>query len=803
MSCSTVDPVCTSRAPRLLSLLALTVAAFAVSGCSIILDPDPCPEVLCDAGCSAVEDEDGCTTCACEEPEPEVCFNSDDCADGQRCDTENFCESPPGCTEGAPCPAVCYGRCVAEPESCHSDDDCASGERCRFGLPVTGDGAVPSDDLREPGPDEGDVDPGQEPPPGDPPEQLPEPVEEGVCVPAECPATLALPACPPGTELVIDFENDPCGDARCVRRDDTCRGLSPDVCEQTPGCHTETVSPQCDCPEPAPGDGADFAPCECPAIAEIICVEDEGCQGLDPDACAANPGCVGEYFYGDCANADEAFCDPDDESCGAVPCQPTEEFICLPRFNEGCNSGADCPPGTVCINTSTCTEICWEAEDGTSGCEVECWEDEGYCAPSEEDCWSLSPEECEVRGDCMIDYRGVPCDCDPNSGDCGCPDIAEAVCVPRPTQSCFSDVECGPGQYCDIDVFCPDCDGDGDIDCAAPCFVEGVCRDGGPPPAGCTTDDECGMGYHCESVTVCEDCAPPDPNGNDDPCTGACWNEGICVWDGGLDGYCYSDDDCSDDAFCNFDNCLSDPTCPECDVCAFRCEPREPIDVCWSDDDCGGDRICDTVNYCEADPSCVDGEACDAVCYGRCVDPVPPDDLCLDDGDCGQGERCATELDVCLCPDGSPNCFGAICYSQCVPVEPDQICYSDEACGNGQFCLYEDPMCDPSGGGGNAPIIACEGRCAPVEMPPPTECFTDDDCANVGNGYACVEEPGCDPNLDFCPATCQLVGDCIQVITPARNPETGSCVEFSTPCDVPDGWELVMSCDSDGGGNNP
>lgn len=32
---------------------------------------------------------------------------------------------------------------------------------------------------------------------------------------------------------------------------------------------------------------------------------------------------------------------------------------------------------------------------------------------------------------------------------------------------------------------------------------------------------------------------------------------------------------------------------------------------------------------------------------------------------------------------------------------------------------------------------------------------------------------------------------CIQVITPARNPETGDIQEFPTPCDVPAGWEVI------------
>lgn len=32
-------------------------------------------------------------------------------------------------------------------------------------------------------------------------------------------------------------------------------------------------------------------------------------------------------------------------------------------------------------------------------------------------------------------------------------------------------------------------------------------------------------------------------------------------------------------------------------------------------------------------------------------------------------------------------------------------------------------------------------------------------------------------------------GHCIQVITYARDPETGACIAFPTPCDVPKGWE--------------
>lgn len=34
---------------------------------------------------------------------------------------------------------------------------------------------------------------------------------------------------------------------------------------------------------------------------------------------------------------------------------------------------------------------------------------------------------------------------------------------------------------------------------------------------------------------------------------------------------------------------------------------------------------------------------------------------------------------------------------------------------------------------------------------------------------------------------------CAQVITSARNPETGDIQEFPTPCDVPKKWEVIQN----------
>ena len=34
---------------------------------------------------------------------------------------------------------------------------------------------------------------------------------------------------------------------------------------------------------------------------------------------------------------------------------------------------------------------------------------------------------------------------------------------------------------------------------------------------------------------------------------------------------------------------------------------------------------------------------------------------------------------------------------------------------------------------------------------------------------------------------------CAQVITPARDPKTGTIKEFPTPCDVPTGWVVIQN----------
>jgi hypothetical protein len=53
-----------------------------------------------------------------------------------------------------------------------------------------------------------------------------------------------------------------------------------------------------------------------------------------------------------------------------------------------------------------------------------------------------------------------------------------------------------------------------------------------------------------------------------------------------------------------------------------------------------------------------------------------------------------------------------------------------------------------------------------------------------------------DPDLAFEPVRREYPEKdelCIQVITPARHPETDVIVNFPTPCDVPEGWVIELA----------
>jgi hypothetical protein len=722
-----MEPTVCTRSLQLARLAAIALFATLMTGCSILFPPLDCPDLdqVCpDLECDTFATAAGCDICECAddpEPEPTVCWDSSDCAGGQLCNTADFCETPPGCEDGQPCPDVCYGRCVDPPVECFSDGDCGENEFCRVG----GGDPRPAAPCAEDDPDCGGND---------------FIAPSGICVPVGCEENFDFPACPPGTVPDVDFSEDECGNPVCRPVDD-CRSRSVDECESLPGCRLEELPSPCDC-EPTEPNGA----CACPV--ELVCAPNEECRDLGPEECDANPNCEGRFLPppGDCfeeCNANgECFIACPEEDPAIAP--PEGEFVCAPRFvPESCRGDFDCRPDQRCERTVRCDDAnCFETPDGQVICEEQC-EDFGTCVDVGSSCFDLGPEACVEDPRCRLTDNGgafpepPPCECDPNDPDCVCATdpLPPPVCEPIPPEGCLEDSQCRDGERCDLTTTCPPCTGEGDPGCLAPCFVEGVCV---PAPTTCETDDQCGPGARCDVREICPPCAQPDPDDPNAPIACECFIEGQCV---PTDSFCFSDFDCANDQFCDF----VDPFCG----------PPSPNGL--------------------------------IACAGVCTDREVPPGVCLENSDCDPGFRCATELDVCVCPEGDPDCqLSGVCFSQCVPTDNGDSCFETADCAEGLVCDLEN-FCDPPP---DCPqCTVCAGRC--VDPGDPTEgfCRNDDECgAGQHCGFEfveCTRPPGTLTNecwsicVDDSPSSrlCLEDTDC---------PETQRCATEQDICYCPD-----------------
>jgi len=130
-----------------------------------------------------------------------------------------------------------------------------------------------------------------------------------------------------------------------------------------------------------------------------------------------------------------------------------------------------------------------------------------------------------------------------------------------------------------------------------------------------------------------------------------------------------------------------------------------------------------------------------------------------------------------------------------------QIAYRGE-CKTNLVCAKENEQINRNPLLGPAERRCCEGleevrisRTYSVCKQPGTsfECKVDSDCplsrcpTITATASKCVEGKCILP-------VCDKPEVCIQVIAPAKNPKTGECRNFPTPCDVPAGWEKTAAC---------
>ncbi len=150
------------------------------------------------------------------------------------------------------------------------------------------------------------------------------------------------------------------------------------------------------------------------------------------------------------------------------------------------------------------------------------------------------------------------------------------------------------------------------------------------------------------------------------------------------------------------------------------------------------------------------------------------------------GDGCNT----CSCQnDGSVGCTEEECPTTCE--------YEGETYNAGETF--------PAGDGCNTCNCQDDGQVACTEIFCPTTCEHGGETYNAGETFpagdgcntcncqddgqvACTEIacPECPPSLDF-------EGACDTVIVYAKNPDTGLCCEYPTPCESPEGWEVFYT----------
>jgi eight-cysteine-cluster-containing protein len=288
---------------------------------------------------------------------------------------------------------------------------------------------------------------------------------QGGCPPCECgpdDPNCACPMCMPPQfgECVPDSHccEDKDGDYFCVQvdcddLDPTVNLLAPEVC-----------------------DGRDN---DCDGVV------DEGCQ--QPDRCTEDSQCgPGQYCQIE-------YC-PDCEGC---PCYG----ICRPIVSPECLTDADCPDGFYCAVTP------YYREDGQMACcppNALCGPSippcgGGVCLPVENPMACVSDEDCPKGYLCAWTGACPPCDCDPATGECICPDcipVEHGYCVPAGCEDRDGDGVCA-GEDCDyqdplICPWMPDVCGDGiDNDC------DGLIDETWGAVRESQTDQECYEGETC------------------------------------------------------------------------------------------------------------------------------------------------------------------------------------------------------------------------------------------------------------------------------------------------------------------
>lgn len=561
------------------------------------------------------------------------------CTQDADCPPDQFCALTPQCPPCADGSFDCMGPCqlagvcmpIEQPMQCQGDQDCPLGYHCEY------QGGCPPCDCK----------------PDDPNCACP------MCMPPQ------YGQCVPDTHCCEDKDGDYfCVQVDCDDLDPTVNLLAPEVCDGRDNDCDGLVDEDCWQPERC----TDDSQCKPGTYCRIeYCPECEGCpcygtcQPIEGQGCATDADCPEGYRceFPVWGSENGAFdCCPEGAAC--IPeLPPCGRGVCVPAQQPGeCLTDADCPDGYYCALTP------WYGDDGQMACcppNALCGPDippcgGGVCLPIE------NPEQCTSDSDCpegyVCQWTGAcpPCECDPATGECRCPDcipVEYGVCVPGGCVDRDGDGACA-GEDCD------------DLDPSVGPWMPEQCGDGLDNDCDGLVDEDCGTGRKCMSDRECyegETCRFDGPYGPDG--TMMCCLPGemclmylpACVGECVLQpGRCWGDADCRPGQTCE-----GEIVCPPGAYCFAADRPGKCVDVvppakCASDADCLEGQVCRERAFCPdcvyADPACAMPCAVETVCV----------DICWTDAECPPGEYC----DILRC--GDQRCIGP--YA-CTPYLPD------------------------------------------------------------------------------------------------------------------------------------
>ncbi len=281
------------------------------------------------------------------------------------------------------------------------------------------------------------------------------------------------------------------------------------------------------------------------------------------------------------------------------------------------------------------------------------------------------------------------------------------------TAGCTNDMQCPPGQACELATGMCVMTSTTACDDNRPCGPGRDCVDGACEPTTCTDHADCD-GWVCDNGL----CVEPMACGPMGMCPdGLFCDNGLCV-PAPAEG-CDRDDQCTDPQICVFNECVDAIECMSSAECPaeLRCQDGECREPCMQDSDCPSRRFtCDmNTGECQArcfgDRTCPDGQICESLLC------VPAE--CTMDSECdtANDEECqgadnghgrCEEVERCMNDSECPENFFCDPMGTCRELPR---CAGDRACEDDEFC--DDGHCQPS------------MSCAMTGCPMDQECIAD------------------------------------------------------------------------------